>query len=65
MYFLALSQAPPVLEKLMASWIPEAMHPAIKPLTPLAPKKKPKKRGERMTRSPGGTIILMEELVEI
>ncbi len=65
MYFLALSQAPPVLEKDIAIYIPEAIAPAKRPLTPLEPNKKPAAKGESSTKRPGITICLIEALVEI
>jgi hypothetical protein len=49
MYFLALSQAPPVLAAEIASCTPLTMAPGRKPARILGPKTRPRKRGERMT----------------
>jgi hypothetical protein len=46
MYFLALSQAPPVFEAEIASWIPETRAPARRPATQFLPKRTPATRGE-------------------
>mmetsp|Transcript_40021 Transcript_40021/g.73920 ORF Transcript_40021/g.73920 Transcript_40021/m.73920 type:complete len:324 (+) Transcript_40021:319-1290(+) len=64
-YFLALSQAPPVLDWEMASWTPETMPPARRPQTELTPKRMPKMMGESMTRAPGRIISRREASVEI
>mmetsp|Transcript_53394 Transcript_53394/g.141553 ORF Transcript_53394/g.141553 Transcript_53394/m.141553 type:complete len:208 (-) Transcript_53394:2102-2725(-) len=55
-YFLALSQAPPVLLMLMASWTDDTMEPASRPETASTPKKKPTMMGDRITSRPGGII---------
>lgn len=49
MNFLALSQAPPVLELEMAIWTPLTRAPGNKPATALGPKKRPTINGVRMT----------------
>mmetsp|Transcript_20395 Transcript_20395/g.33832 ORF Transcript_20395/g.33832 Transcript_20395/m.33832 type:complete len:306 (-) Transcript_20395:1298-2215(-) len=64
-YFLALSQAPPVLAWEMASWTPEVRLPTSKPHTHSTPKKAPVMIGEKMTSRPGRTISLKEASVEI
>ena len=64
-YFLALSQAPPVFEKEIAIYMPDTIEPARSPLTPLAPKRKPITIGERRTKSPGAIISLIDEEVDI
>jgi len=48
-YFLALSQAPPVLELEIAIWTPLTRAPGNKPATALGPKRKPTTRGVIMT----------------
>jgi hypothetical protein len=48
-YFLALSQAPPVLEAEIAIWTPETKAPGNKPATALGPNKKPTIMGVRIT----------------
>ena len=48
-YFLALSQAPPVLAAEVAIMAPLTMAPGRKPASILGPKMKPMRRGERMT----------------
>lgn len=65
MYFLALSQAPPVLEKEKAIWIPETMIPAKSPETALDPNKNPTTSGDPITKRPGAIIFLIEAEVEI
>ena len=65
MYFLALSQAPPALEKATATCTPETMAPERRPQTPLGPRRKPTTRGERRTKRPGATMCLMEACVAI
>lgn len=65
MYFLALSQAPPVLEKEKAICTPETIIPARSPLTAYIPKRVPTTMGEPMTRRPGAIIFYREALVEI
>ena len=49
MYFLALSQAPPVLEAEMAIWMPETIIPGRRPATTLGPKRMPRQMGVAMT----------------
>lgn len=49
MYFLALSQAPPVLEADRAICTPLTMAPGKKPIRALGPKKKPNKKGVTVT----------------
>ena len=49
MYFLALSQAPPVLAAEMAIWTPLTMAPGRNPASILGPNTNPMKRGERTT----------------
>jgi hypothetical protein len=41
------------------------MEPARRPLTPLAPNRKPMTMGENNTRRPGANISLIEDWVEI
>lgn len=65
MYFLALSQAPPVFENEMAIYTPDTIEPASNPLTPLGPKRIPTKNGDPITKTPGAIIFLIEALVEI
>jgi len=65
MYFLALSQAPPVLEKENAIWIPETIIPARSPLTASFPKNVPTNNGDPITRRPGAIIFWIEAAVEI
>mmetsp|Transcript_5154 Transcript_5154/g.15488 ORF Transcript_5154/g.15488 Transcript_5154/m.15488 type:complete len:245 (+) Transcript_5154:1796-2530(+) len=64
-YFLALSQAPPVLEAEMASWTPEMRAPTRTPARVLTPKRVPTTRGVKMTKAPGGPISAREACVEI
>ena len=49
MYFLALSQAPPVLEAEIAICTPLTIAPGRKPNSALGPKKTPKKKGVAVT----------------
>ena len=49
MYFLALSQAPPVLAADVASMTPETMAPGMKPAIIFGPKANPITKGESMT----------------
>ena len=65
MYFFALSQAPPALEKLIAIYTPETMAPASNPLTPLIPNKIPTIKGVRRTSNPGAIISFKLADVEI
>ena len=55
-YFLALSQAPPVLEDEMAIWMEETIAPASMPATASTPRKMPNARGVVITKMAGGTI---------
>lgn len=48
-YFLALSQAPPVLEAEIASWTPLTRDPGKKPARMVGPKMNPSARGVIMT----------------
>ena len=48
-YFLALSQAPPVFEDEMAIWTPLTIAPGKKPNSALGPKANPKKNGVTVT----------------
>jgi len=65
MYFLVLSQAPPVLDIEIAIYIPDTIAPANKPQTPLPPKRKPVTIGDKITKAPGAIMCLMLALVEI
>lgn len=49
MYFLALSQAPPVFEAEIAICTPLAIAPGKNPKSALGPKKYPKVKGVRVT----------------
>jgi hypothetical protein len=49
MYFLALSQAPPVLEAEIAIWTPLAIAPGRNPSSAFGPKMNPSKKGVRVT----------------
>ena len=49
MYFLALSQAPPVLAAEMAICTPLTIEPGRKPASMTGPKMKPRARGVKMT----------------
>lgn len=49
MYFLALSQAPPVLEAEIAIWTPLAIAPGRNPSNALGPKMNPSRKGVRVT----------------
>lgn len=48
-YFLALSQAPPVLAADMASWTPLTIAPGKNPASMIGPKPKPIAKGVRIT----------------
>src|SRR3569833_832418 len=65
MYFLVLSQAPPVLENEKAIWTPDTMIPARRPLIAWIPNKKPMMRGDQITKRPGANIFLREAFVEM
>ncbi len=64
MYFLVLSQAPPVLLIEVASWTPETKVPGNSPQSKSGWKKTPKKSGVRITKRPGGIISLKEAAVD-
>lgn len=49
MYFLALSQAPPVLDADTAIWTPLTIAPGKKPIKALGPNKNPSKNGVTVT----------------
>ncbi len=49
MYFLALSQAPPVLDDEIAICTPLTIAPGKKPRSALGPKANPKKKGVTVT----------------
>lgn len=49
MYFLALSQAPPVLAAEIAIWTPLTMAPGKNPARIVGPKANPRTSGERIT----------------
>jgi len=49
MYFLALSQAPPVLAAEIAICTPLTIAPGKKPAKTTGPKMKPRAKGEKMT----------------
>lgn len=49
MYFLALSQAPPVLDAETAIWTPLTIAPGKNPKSALGPNKKPKANGVTVT----------------
>ena len=63
MHFLALSQAPPVLEEEMAICTPLTRPPMRRPDRANLPKQKPTKRGVKMTRAAGAIISLREPSV--
>merc|ERR1719469_262020 len=63
--FLALSQAPPALDIMMASIAPETMEPARRPMRHCGPTRNPMQIGERMAYAPGATISLTEDAVEM
>jgi hypothetical protein len=65
MYFLALSQAPPVFEKEIAIYTPLTMIPASNPETPCTPNNIPTIKGDPITSMPGAIIFLREADVEI
>mmetsp|Transcript_3243 Transcript_3243/g.10111 ORF Transcript_3243/g.10111 Transcript_3243/m.10111 type:complete len:288 (-) Transcript_3243:1611-2474(-) len=64
-YFLALSQAPPVLLADMASCTPLSSPPARRPATLCTPNSVPVTIGDRMTSRPGATISRRLASVEI
>jgi len=65
MYFLALSQAPPVLAAEIAIWTPLTNEPGKKPANILGPNTNPRNKGVKMTKAPGAIISIKEALVEI
>lgn len=65
MYFLALSQAPPVLAAEIANWTPLTMAPGKKPANILGPKANPSTKGLKITKHPGAIISINEALVDI
>ena len=65
MNFLALSQAPPELDALIAICTPLTMLPASKPQTPRGPSKRPIASGEAKTSIPGAIMLFREAWVEI
>ena len=60
MYFLALSQAPPVFDIEMAYWTPEIKAPGRIPAIALGPKHIPTAKGVTMTNKAGGIISLRD-----
>ena len=64
-YFLALSQAPPVLAAEIAIWTPDTMAPGKNPAIALGPKAIPMSIGVNMTKQAGAIISIREALVEI
>ena len=50
MYFLALSQAPPVFAAEIAIWTPDTKAPGKNPATALGPNATPITKGENMTK---------------
>ena len=65
MYFLALSQAPPVFAADIAICTPETKAPGKNPARALGPKATPITKGEKITRHPGAIIYINEARVEI
>eukprot|EP00755_Sulcionema_specki_P002702 Sspe_Gene.3436::Locus_1139_Transcript_1_2_Confidence_0.500_Length_2201::g.3436::m.3436 len=63
MYFLALSQAPPVLDMEMAIWTPAMSDPGSIPARHSFPKRIPHTMGDRITSTPGGIISLSDPSV--
>jgi len=64
-YFLALSQAPPVFDIEIAIYTPDTNAPGNNPATALGPKTIPITNGVTITKSPGLTISFNDALVEI
>merc|ERR1712072_712507 len=64
MYFLVLSQAPPVLAAEIAIWTPDTKDPGNIPANPFGPNNNPKTNGVKITRAPGAIISLRDSLVE-
>merc|ERR1719254_466607 len=65
MYFLELSQAPPVLLMEMASCTLGTRAPERRPAQAFSPKPRPATRGLKMTRAPGAIISRRDASVEI
>jgi len=65
MYFLALSQAPPVLAYEVAITSPLARAPGSKPAIAIGPKKNPKTNGVKRTIAAGPTMLSSDDLVAI
>merc|ERR1712029_1132687 len=65
MYFLELSQAPPLLLMEMASCTLETRAPDRSPAQQFFPKPRPATSGLRITRAPGASISRSEASVEI
>merc|ERR1712127_668120 len=65
MYFLELSQAPPVLLMEMASCTLDTKAPDKSPAQQFFPKPKPATSGLKITSAPGANISLKEASVEI
>lgn len=64
MYFLQLSQAPPVLAEEIAIYTPETKDPGNIPANPFGPNNTPNTNGVKITRQPGAIISLRDSLVE-
>lgn len=64
MYFLQLSQAPPVLAEEIAIYTPETKAPGNIPANPFGPNNIPKINGVKITRQPGATISLRDSFVD-
>jgi len=64
-YFLQLSQAPPVLAEEIAIYTPETKAPGNIPANPFGPKSIPNNNGVKITKQPGAIISLRDSLVEI
>jgi len=65
MYFLALSQAPPVFEAEIAIYTPLIKAPGKSPATAFGPNNNPTNNGLTITRAPGATISFNDAIVEI
>jgi hypothetical protein len=65
MYFLALSQAPPVLDMDTAICTPDTRPPASTPARQRVPKSAPAMTGVSITSAPGAIISRSEDEVEI
>lgn len=64
-YFLALSQAPPVFDADIANYTPLANAPGNNPAIASGPNKNPTAIGVTITNNPGAIISFNEALVEI